>query len=363
MNSQGPAVRLRCYDSDFVNIRNELLNLDVPPRLRYYPSTVGRTLIWLHVCSTLACAQIVHLVSPDNGAKISSSYVTIEGEAKALGRVEILDGGVMIASVPVNGAGRFERVLHLSAGSHEIHVQCGSSKSTVRVETSGYPASQSPAPYELLQTGDVILAHGQNSSQDALYRPVYTHAALYIGPDAKGAPRLLEAVTEEDASAEGPVATVTIEQGLAWRTADRVDLFRIDGGLGSEDRIRIVEWARRTAALGLPFRTSEFGDVYRAWLLWDPRTDRPRDAAEFKKVLAELRARLQASDTYDCATLVWHAYLDNTAHHINLASPNRAVWRGALGNVSGHFAAALRPLAILPDSLAFSGKLRRVGGE
>lgn len=324
---------------------------------------MGRTLIWCHLCSILACAQIVRLASPRDGAKIRSSYVVIEGDTSPAATVELLDGGVTIASVPVDLSGRFERVLRLAAGPHEIHVRCGSGESTARVETRDYPAPQSPAPYELLQTGDVILAHGHNSAQDALYRPVYTHAALYIGPDADGAPRLLEAVTEEDASAEGPVAAVTIEQGLSWRGADRVDLFRLDGGLESEDQIKIVEWARRTAARGLPFRASEFGDVYRAWLLWDPRSDRPRDAAEFERLLAELRARLQASDAYDCATLVWHAYLDNTARHIDLASPNRVTWGGALKNVSGRFAATLHPLAIVPDSFALSGKLRRVGSE
>jgi hypothetical protein len=326
-------------------------------------STVGRTLIWFQLCSILACAQTIHLASPHDGAKIHSSYVAIEGETRPAGRVELLEGGVIIASVPVDGAGRFERVLRLAAGRHQIVVRCGTVESTVRVEIGAYAAPQSPAPYELLQTGDVILAHDHNSQQDALYQPVYTHSALYIGPDAEGAPRLLEAVTEDDASAQGPVAAVGIEQSLAWRKADRVDVYRLDRGLGKEDRIQIVEWARRTAARGLPFRASEFGDVYRAWLLWDPRSDRPRDAAEFESLTAELRARLHSSDAYDCATLVWHAYLDNTAGHIDVANPNRVMWGGVMKDTSKRFTAILRPLTILPDSFSLSGKLRRVGGE
>jgi hypothetical protein len=324
---------------------------------------VRRTSIWLHLCSVVACAQTIQLASPRDGAQLHSSYVTIGGEARPPARVEVLDGGAVIASVPVDSTGRFERVLRLAAGPHQIVVRCGTVESIVRVEMGAYAAPRSPAPYELLQTGDVILAHDHNSWQDALYQPVYTHSALYIGPDAEGAPRLLEAVTEDDASPGGPVGAVVVEQSLAWRKADRVDVFRLNGGLRSEDRIKIVDWARRTAARGLPFSTSEFGDVYRAWMLWDPKGDRPRDAAEFERLMAELRARLQASDAYDCATLVWHAYLDNTTHHIDVASPNRVTWGGAMKNASERFAAVLHPLAILPDSFALSGKLRRVGGE
>jgi hypothetical protein len=212
-----------------------------------------------------------------------------------------------------------------------------------------------------MQTGDVILAHDRNSPQDALYQPVYTHAALYIGPDADGNPQLLEAVTEDIATSRGPVAVVPIQESLVWRNGERVDIFRLAGGLDSHDRARILEWARRTAARGLPFRTAELGDIYRAWLLWDPDTDNPRDADEFASIVDELRGRLQTSDAYDCATLVWHAYLDNTAQHIDLANPNRVAWGGAMKNESQRFQAILHPLIVLPDSFALSGKLQRVG--
>jgi len=125
-----------------------------------------------------------------------------------------------------------------------------------------------------------------------------------------------------------------------------------------------VAWARRTAARGLPFQEAgNFGDIYRAWLLWDPKRDRPRDAAEFQHLLDGLRRRLLATDAYDCATLVWHAYRDNTAGHIDLASPNRIAWGGAAERESKRLVAALQPLLILPDSFALSGKLGRVTGE
>jgi len=310
-----------------------------------------------------AHAQPVRLASPHDGARPQSAYVAIAGAAAASARVEVLDGGAPAAAIQADGAGHFERVVRLAAGRHEIRVKSGGGEAVAHLEIGAYPAPKSPAPYELLQTGDVILAHGRDSQQDALYQPVYTHCALYVGPDADGTPLLLEAVSEDEATARGPVAAVPIDESLAWREADRVDVFRLATGLASEDRTRIVAWARRTAARGLPFRDAEFGDIYRAWLLWDPKNDRPRDAAEFERLIGELRARLQASDAYDCATLVWHAYLDNTAAHIDLASPNRVKWGGAIERESKRLAAVLQPVIVLPDSLSLSGKLRRVAGE
>ena len=318
----------------------------------------------LLLCALAAAgAQTVRLVSPRDGARPHSAYLVIEGETEPAARIEVLNSGVFAAAIKADAGGRFERVLRLAPGGHEIRVKSGNAESAAHVEIGVYPAPGSPAPYELLQTGDVLLAHDRDSQQDALYRPIYTHSALYVGPDADGTPLLVEAVSEDNATALGPVAAVPFEQGLAWRDADRVDAFRLVSGLTSQDRIRIVSWARQTAARGLPFRAGEFGDLYRAWLLWDPQRDRPRDKAEFQRLLNELHARLQATDAYDCATLVWHAYLDNTAEHIDLASPNRVAWGGAAQRESKRLMAALLPLLILPDSFALSGKLRKVAGE
>jgi hypothetical protein len=261
--------------------------------------------------------------------------VTIEGTAAPSARIEVSDGGAPAAAILADGDGRFERVLRLGAGRHVIRVKSGGNEASVHIEIAGARTPQSPGRFELLQTGDVILAHDQNSQQHALYQPVYTHAALYIGPDAEGAPLLLEAVSEDNATPRGPVAELPIEESLAWRDADRVDIFRLAAGLSTEDRLRVVQWARRTAARGLPFRTAEFGDLYRLWLLWDPKADKPRDAGEFQQLLGEMRTRLEAAGAYDCATLVWHAYRDNTAEHIDLASPNRVKFGGDDGGRSG----------------------------
>jgi hypothetical protein len=312
----------------------------------------------------IAHAQPIRLASPHDGARPHSAYLVVQGEAAPSAKLEVIDGDALAATVEANAEGRFERVLRLAPGIHQIRVRAGASQAAARVEIAACPAPKSPAPYELLQAGDVVLAHDRNSQQDELYRPTYTHSALYIGPGADGAPLLLEAVSEDNATARGPVAAVPIEESLVGREADRVDVFRLAAGLGNDDRTRILAWARATAARGLPFQgAGDFGDIYRAWLLWDAKHDRPRDAAAFQSVLHDLRQRLLAADAYDCATLVWHAYRDNTAAHIDLANPNRLAWSGAAEQVGKRFLAALQPLLILPDSFALSGKLRRVTGE
>jgi hypothetical protein len=326
---------------------------------------VRRASIFVLLCALAAAhAQSIHLASPRDGARPRSAYIVIEGEAAPSAAIEAFDGDIRAAAIRADAVGRFERVLRLAAGRHQIRVKSGEGEAAAYVDIGAYPAPKIPAPYELLQTGDVILAHDRDSQQDALYRPTYTHSALYMGPGPDGAPLLLEAVSEDNASALGPVAAVPIEQSLAWREADRVDAFRLATGLTNEDRIHIVSWARRTADRGLPFLVAaDFGDIYRAWLLWDTKSDRPHDAAEFQRVLDGLRERLLALDAYDCATLVWHAYRDNTAGRIDLASPNRIAWGGAAEQASTRFVNALKPLLILPDSFALSGKLRRVTGE
>lgn len=308
-----------------------------------------------------AAAQSLQLTSPPDQARPQSSYVDIVGRAAPSASVEICDGATTLTTLAASSTGNFERVLRLSPGAHELRVRSNGAEAVLHVTVASHPAPRVPAPYESLRTGDVILAHDRDSQQDGLYRPTYTHAALSIGPGADGSPLLLEAVSEDNATSHGPVAAVTIEESLGWRDADRVDLFRPAEPLSDADLTRLTTWARVIAARGMPFRsTGDFGDIYRLWLLWDPKLEQPRDAAEFDRMLAALRERLTVTDSYDCATLVWHAFRDNTAAHIDLASPNRIQLGGAGQQESKRLIEILRPLLIVPDSFALSGKLRRV---
>ncbi len=311
-----------------------------------------------------AGAQCPHLSSPPDGARPDSAYIAVEGLAAPSSNIAFFDNDVRLGALRTDPSSRFERVLRLANGEHTLRAEiAGCPPERVRLTVGAYPAPPASAPFEQMRAADIILAHNRESQQDAIYNPIYTHSALYIGAAANGAARILEAVAEEDATARGPVAAVPVEQSLAFRFGGRIDLFR-KAGLSADDRTRIVAWSRRVASQGLPFWTNQdFGDVYRAWLLWDQKSDRPRDEEAFQQLIHTMRARLEATNAFDCATLVWHAYRDNTDAHIDLASPNRVQWGGAAKSAPPRLVEALQPWLIVPDTFALSGKLTQVRAE
>ncbi len=324
------------------------------------------------VCASLALlfasaahSQCPHFSSPPDNARPESAYIAVEGSAAPLSKISLLDNDSSPASIQTDRSGRFERVLRLAAGDHKLGAQApGCAPVRVTVRTGAHPAPPPNAPFEQMHAADIILAHSRESQQDAIYKPIYTHSALYVGAGSDGAARVVEAVAEEDATPRGPVAAVPVEESLAFRYGERIDLFRLKNGLAAGDRTRIVAWARRLASQGLLFWTNQdFGDVYRAWLLWDQKTDRPRDEEAFQQLIHAMRARLEATDAFDCATLVWHAYRDNTAGHIDLATPNRVQWGGVAKSAPPRLAEILRPWLIVPDTFALSGKLEQVRAQ
>jgi len=321
---------------------------------------------FLAVLAALAArAQCPQLSSPPAGARPDSAYIAVEGAAAPSSNISFADNGAPLAPLHADSSGRFERVVHLAAGEHKLNVEvAGCAPVRVTLTIGAYPPPPAGAPFEQMRAADIILAHSHESQQYAIYEPIYTHSALYIGPAPNGAARILEAVAEEYATARGPVAAVPIEESFAFRYAARIDLFRLKAALHAADRARIVAWSRRVASQGLPFWTNQdFGDVYRAWLLWDPRTDQPRDAEAFRQLIHAMRARLEATNAFDCATLVWHAYRDNTEERIDLAAPNRVQWGGVAKSAPPRLVETLRPWLIVPDSFALSGKLEQVRGQ
>ena len=324
------------------------------------PAAARAFLSFLVACA--AHAQCPKLTSPPDDAHPHSAYIAIEGITGPASVLSLFDGQTPIEISVSSDGGRFGRVLHLSSGRHELRLEkTGCAPVKFAATIADFPAPPSNSPFEHMRPADIVLAHTRNSRQDAIYKPTYTHSALYIGAGSDGAALVLEAVNEHEAGADGPVAAVPIEQTLAFRYGDRIDLFRPKDELGAADRERILAWSRRTAAKGLPFLADEaFGDAYRIWLLWDQAADKPRDAAEVASIAQTMRQRLESTNAFDCATLIWHAYRDNTAAHIDLAHPSRAEWGGLARTLPPHLVKTLEPLLIAPDSFAASEKLVEV---
>ena len=314
------------------------------------------------VIAFAAQAQCPALTSPPQDAHPRSAYLAIEGTTAPASVLSLFDGGTPVEIAAPGVDGRFSRVLRLSAGRHELHLQqAGCAPVKFAATIADFPPPPPHAPFQQMHPADVILAHTRNSRQDAIYKPTYTHSALYLGAGPDGAALVFEAVNEQEAGPNGPIAAVPIEQTLAFRYGDRIDLFRMRKDLSAPDRDRILAWSRHTATKGLPFLADEaFGDAYRIWLLWDQNADQPRDPAEVARIANTMRERLESTSAFDCATLIWHAYRDNTAAHIDLVHPSRAEWGGLVKSLPPHLVETLAPLLIAPDSFAAGEKLVQV---
>ena len=248
------------------------------------------------------------IVTPRDGGVLRAGYVAISGTFHGVGKLQVLDGAHIAAEVFADSRGRFTLLLPLAAGEHELRARPVGVPSLIsamvhfRMQPGDPPSC--PAHYEKLQPADIILVHTRDSNQNRLYAPTYTHAALYLGPRSDGIPLVAEAVTGEQAASNDPVGAVPLRESLGWRNGDRVDIFRLTSPLTPAERDRALAWTRDIAARSLPYWsvTEDFGLLFRAWLMWDPRLDAPRDPHGFNRVLNALRARKLATDRFDCAT-------------------------------------------------------------
>ena len=308
--------------------------------------------------------------TPREGARIHSSFVVLSGTAPDGACARVFSTGAEIANVCAGEAGdpsAFQRILCLRPGENSIELRpegqtAGPLSVAVMVEP---PVVQSSAKvrWERMLPGDVLLSHSIGSEQSDLYNAVFTHAAIYYGPSADGVPLIAEAVTAEDAQGLGEVHTVPIEQSMAFRRGERVAICRPVASLSLRERRSLLDFLGGVVNRGLRYwsTAADFSYLYSAWMLWDPRDDRPRDEARFARIVQVMESRKLSTDRFTCATLVWRAYWSATEGRLDLASPNRAKIGGRLaGAFKPGFLQRVSPYYITPDSLYESGKLSEV---
>jgi hypothetical protein len=314
-----------------------------------------------------------HVDSPKNGALIRSSFVVISGAAPRDECAQVLLAGVEAARVCASQAGTFERIVHLPSGRASIELRPDNQRterpSAIELTIEPPPASfasgarTAEVHWEWMRSGDVVLSHSLGSEQADLYNAVFTHAAVYFGPASDGAALMAEAVTAADAEGLGEVRTVPIEQSMAFRHGTTVAILRPAAPLSLGERQALLEFLGSVVNRGLRYWSAaeDFSNLYSAWILWDPRADRPRDPVRFARVLDTLESRKFATDRFTCAGLVWRAYWTATQGRVDLAAPNHAEIGGRLaGALTRGFLARVQPWYILPDSLYRSGKLVEV---
>jgi len=308
--------------------------------------------------------------TPPDGARIHSSFVALSGAAPAGGCAEVFSDGVRIAQVCAGSNGdpfAFQRILRLPPGARSIELRSpGAEVRTpavgITIEPPGAQAA-ADAPWERMLPGDVVLSHSIGSEQGDLYNAVFTHAAICYGPSADGVPLIAEAVTAEDAQGLGEVRTVPIEQSMAYRRGERVAIYRSVAPLSLHERRALIEFLGSVVNHGLRYwsASEDFSNLYAAWLLWDPRADRPRDAGRFARLLNTMESRKLARDRFTCASLIWRAYWTATQGRLDLASPNCEHLGGRLGGaLSPAFLRRIGSYYVSADSLLCGGKLREV---
>ncbi len=312
-------------------------------------------------------AAIWHVDSPRDGTRIHSPFVVLAGTAPdgECARISSADPAVQrICSV----AGEFHRILHLPPGRSSIEVKPEGlpaeedSRIEIAVESPS-TSSLSEVHWERLRIGDVVLSRSIGSQQADLYDAVFTHAGLYYGPSADGVPLIAEAVGPDDAEGLGEVRTVPIEQSFPFRRGENVAILRPAQPLTKSEQQELLEFLGRVVNKGLRYWSAaeDFSNMYSAWILWNPRADRPRDPVRFERIVHRLESSKLATDRFTCASLVWRAYWTATGGRVDLATPNRAEIGGRLGGAfTPGFLARVRPYFISPDSLYRSGKLVEV---
>jgi hypothetical protein len=319
--------------------------------------------------ATARNASPIHINAPLNGSVPRSGFVAIDGTAPPSSRLEIFDRETLITTLASEEDGHFDTVLRLKPGKRELRVRVLGDPGSASVPISLTVSDDHGVPlvgglYENLREGDILLSRNSSSVQVTIYDPRYTHAGLYLGPDPDGTPVILEPVGNEASASYGVIAAVPIEENLSW-TCTETGVYRLPGGFRPGERDRLLVWGRTIAKRGLPFWSvsRDFGSFYRLWLMWDFEKDRPRDPAEFDAQIADLRARMNATDRLDCVALVWQAYQAGTERRVDLGTPNQTTFAGLGHSMTPRFLARVKTIVIVPDTFALNGKLALVAGR
>ncbi len=106
---------------------------------------------------------------------------------------------------------------------------------------------------------------------------------------------------------------------------------------------------------------SDFSTLYNVWLLWDQKTDRPRDEKKLQQALVQLDQQNRMLDRFTCANLVWRAFLRGTNGRLDIASGYSPRIGGRFAGVfSDAFLSRVMPYVITADAFYFAGNFARV---
>jgi hypothetical protein len=319
-------------------------------------------IVFVIICRAMGADPVppVHIDSPPPSTLIRSNFVGVAGRAASSTCYPAELDHEDLPPICADSGGHLTRLLQLSFGHHELLI------AHQNIQLKMEPPDTKPASrvrWDLLQPGDILLSHSIGSEQGSLYDATYTHAAIYLGPGDDGTALFAEAVIEADAQGLGEVRTVPIESSLVYTRGQTVGIFRPASPVSPEQLGATLAFVRGVVNRGAHYWSADedFSLLYNAWVLWDQKGGRPRNARRFQQVLYQLEARKFSTQRFTCAGLVWRAYWNGTNGKLDLADPNRARMGGRMANaLSAAFLARVGPYFVSPDSLLLSGKLQEV---
>lgn len=268
----------------------------------------------------------VRITRPTQNAVSRSEWVGLEGTSGPGGRVtlEVLDGQMNVLDsrvVDVDGEGNWEAVLRPGPCGRAIRaratVASNITQDIVFVRATS-TARADPVDPGLLLTGDVLSSFTSGNVQTELYGAVWSHVAVYVGPDADGTPMISESVVRTGAlsalgeSALGFSHTVPVESSDIWADPTRAGIFRLPG-LTRAQRSSVASTARSLGA-GRPYWTGgDFGLYVDMQMMWIPIVGAPDPLLRrvFDAHAARAAANTASRSKLICSTLVRAAYLDS----------------------------------------------------
>ena len=314
------------------------------------------------------------ITKPSDGSSPQSQFVSLSGIGSPGHALDVILNGVTIGNVRVDAEGAWEALPYLQIFSSatisiQVHDQTtGELSNTISVNRSGGPFIEPPpvpVSFLPLRHGDILVSSSISSLEYLLYGPNYTHSAIFVGGDINGTPLVAEAII----TSKTPLGTITgttqiarLESSDIWNGVNRVAAFTgRDPELSGLYRDSIVDYAKeKSASPGLPYWS--FSQVFMPVSAAYPLFLCCSSSSTYTRLLAQMEANKNLESAFECATLVWRAYLEGTYNSVDLSVSNNmtAAPLTLFSVFSNEYMDQIRPHWIVPETFVRSPFLKQV---
>ena len=322
------------------------------------------------------------ITNPQSGVSPQSQFVALSGGGTAGDKLSVLVNGVPVGSVTVDAEGNWDALPYIHIfGTPVVTIQVQDTATTDLSNTISVnnaigpfvPPPPVPVSFLPLRHGDILISSNPSSLEVELWGATWTHSAVFLGGDANGTPQVAEAVITQHFNSActnspgllqqcGITQVVTLEGSALWDKTTRIADFTPRNPLTAVQRDGIIAYARGKS--GLPYwnYAETFDPLIGAYALWPVFAG----TARFKAFLNQMNASKNLDTAFECATLVWRAYLEGTSHLVDISNPNNmtaqpwSIFSFLLGPGGSAFIDQIRPNWVLPETFATSPNLQQI---